>query len=1201
MLGRRVSFAPDDELETMHLFNKDGKAMGNMSPGTPQEQTLQMVAPTDQPNDLERASISAQQEAARQVNESLLQWGGGESLMMVPSLDVNDHDLSPLSMDLTSTSIDSRLMQQQQQGDQPQQQHTSELYLSGLNEHEEFALNGEQSTAQGGHASASGAQLGGQTYPTYGGADFTRNITCNVPALSTLVEEDEEAGDLVSEQRHQQQQQPGSPMQLTGELDSVPMQRLSSGEMSPELGVNMFSAFERVEGGHGIVHDSSPISPYVSQQLGLRPHATPDTPVTGNLRDKWGFNPGADDTLDVSHGHLVMGDKTYNHVYGSSLTGEITRAIGAGQLNPMAGSLVTARAQLVNAIMKQQPLFPDMAALPNSEQHTDRRDSQPAHELQNNLHSFPTAQNEPPTDPWGSQAAAASQPLQLLSPVESPGNPSPAPLQPTTHAAYAPSQTLNTWAPSPNQHQQQQQQGPYHQSASQPQLGSSQPPVATTAAAVPQSQPMAAHEPSSSSSRGTDGARAGTSLRLPGGTTQLLQHPNYTTHLLDDVSGRVGAGRAAASAAPVLRPADRTVKSSDVADGMLDEYTLDDFALPPTPSAPKSSSSTLPPLQQQQQQQHSQHLMHAPSMPSTRLPASSMLSGNYSSSNNAGLALLQKAAALPLPEEVAGEGAAGRVHATRSRPSNGPVPSSSQEERRQAEAHPITCQDFLSILGISFAEKVRRTSFLPKADPPPPEGFAATYEAAFVTGARCTEYQSTMQQMSARLAQVQSGLQATEADMAMSNPRMFQTVQASSSNELDRLKDQMILLRRICRLRATKAHKLTRIEFEEQLSNGLNRNMQQLQQELAFMRAELGSAQQLEQLFKSWQVDEADRTQQHSKKLEEAALHQRVVAAKQQRLSEAESSNTARASRVGGAQRGLQDLQAQCADVQQRKLQLQQKLAACQSSSSAAAAAPKQPNALAADMASRQRDLGILLGLQGLKVDVTGFAATQGWSMTVDGTAEVQVGMASLQASGNCSVGVTLLRKGACWEDVTHGLFRHAASSCLGSSNRLDDVPLPRLTPLLRSLHTQLGLASALAAQIPPLLQAFPLLGNASCPASLLLTFLNPATSTKIVVSLPASGLHHMCTVSPALGVRVVLPEVATALESGASICTVLQDIQPSEVYLQHVCTVMSTILLSSTGGQAEGGGAWAADSEVQMAARTPMRAGRVYDNPLFG
>lgn len=50
--------------------------------------------------------------------------------------------------------------------------------------------------------------------------------------------------------------------------------------------------------------------------------------------------------------------------------------------------------------------------------------------------------------------------------------------------------------------------------------------------------------------------------------------------------------------------------------------------------------------------------------------------------------------------------------------------------------------------------------------------------------------------------------------------------------------------------------------------------------------------------------------------------------------------------------------------MQQRKLQLQQKLAACQSSSSAAAAVPKQPNTLAADMQSRQQDLDILLGLQ---------------------------------------------------------------------------------------------------------------------------------------------------------------------------------------------------------------------------------------------
>lgn len=136
--------------------------------------------------------------------------------------------------------------------------------------------------------------------------------------------------------------------------------------------------------------------------------------------------------------------------------------------------------------------------------------------------------------------------------------------------------------------------------------------------------------------------------------------------------------------------ADRTVKSSDVADGMLDEYTLDDFALPPTPSAPKfSSSSAAAAPEQQQQPQHELHSMHSPIMPFQRAPLSS---SNYSSSNNnAGMALLQKAAALPLPQELSYAGEELGLHASRSRPVNG-LTMSSQKERKHVEVHPITCQ-----------------------------------------------------------------------------------------------------------------------------------------------------------------------------------------------------------------------------------------------------------------------------------------------------------------------------------------------------------------------------------------------------------------------------------------------------------------------------------------------------------------------------
>ncbi|KXZ55907.1 hypothetical protein GPECTOR_2g1458 [Gonium pectorale] len=49
------------------------------------------------------------------------------------------------------------------------------------------------------------------------------------------------------------------------------------------------------------------------------------------VRNRWGFNPGADDTLEVSFGRAVMGETTYNHVYGGASTGDITRAIKDGQ------------------------------------------------------------------------------------------------------------------------------------------------------------------------------------------------------------------------------------------------------------------------------------------------------------------------------------------------------------------------------------------------------------------------------------------------------------------------------------------------------------------------------------------------------------------------------------------------------------------------------------------------------------------------------------------------------------------------------------------------------------------------------------------------------------------------------------------------------------------------------------------------------
>eukprot|EP00195_Chlamydomonas_chlamydogama_P012601 CAMPEP_0202909496 /NCGR_PEP_ID=MMETSP1392-20130828/49447_1 /ASSEMBLY_ACC=CAM_ASM_000868 /TAXON_ID=225041 /ORGANISM="Chlamydomonas chlamydogama, Strain SAG 11-48b" /LENGTH=188 /DNA_ID=CAMNT_0049599257 /DNA_START=32 /DNA_END=595 /DNA_ORIENTATION=+ len=140
MRGRRVSFAPDPELETMHLFHKDVR-----------QQSEDMQLTDDITNGIAQAMP---------WNLSGLQPEPAPAKAVVqPTNAAASPGMSPLSMDLTNNSVEF----QQAYNRQP---HTSLQQL--------------QPAARGAH-------------------EYTHNITQNVPGLSTLVEEDEEANFDASE------------------------------------------------------------------------------------------------------------------------------------------------------------------------------------------------------------------------------------------------------------------------------------------------------------------------------------------------------------------------------------------------------------------------------------------------------------------------------------------------------------------------------------------------------------------------------------------------------------------------------------------------------------------------------------------------------------------------------------------------------------------------------------------------------------------------------------------------------------------------------------------------------------------------------------------------------------------------------------------------------------------------------------------
>lgn len=111
---------------------------------------------------------------------------------------------------------------------------------------------------------------------------FTRNITMNVPNLSTLVEEDEEAA-----------------MELTGQLGAGDPRSADSGDQGVSPARAQMGAGAGMAGGEPRLSAPSPISPYVLREMGrgLQGGGEDD-----EVRNRWGFTPGADDTLEVSYG-----------------------------------------------------------------------------------------------------------------------------------------------------------------------------------------------------------------------------------------------------------------------------------------------------------------------------------------------------------------------------------------------------------------------------------------------------------------------------------------------------------------------------------------------------------------------------------------------------------------------------------------------------------------------------------------------------------------------------------------------------------------------------------------------------------------------------------------------------------------------------------------------------------------------------------
>ncbi|PNH11293.1 hypothetical protein TSOC_001895, partial [Tetrabaena socialis] len=1125
LASRRVSFAPDDELETKHIFKEDSRDR-NSTGEFPMPSPLG-PAPTE---------LDTQPPYHAQP----LQLPGGQ-FATVPS----PGGLSPLSMDLTNNSFE-------------QQGGTAAAMAPAPNGRPASGLLPPQHQQP-------------QQHHHHYHADYTRNITMNVPNLSTLVEEDEEeyaAGDAG-----------GSGADVSSQPHASPGPSMGPGPRTNE-GARLLAM--------------SPISPFVLREMQRGREAAEEEEDVRNddVRNRWGFTPGADDTLEVSFGRAVMGEATYNHVYGSSTTGDITRAIkdghSTGQHHGQHGGVTRALASI--AASKSVAAA---AALPLPSEHDPgpaaagsaaaalrgfSTDAGPANDSTVPARRARAEVDAGFTGRGTAQPGAEGQPSRHA-PLQRHAEQPPAfaaPPQPRPGPPLSMAQPSNVHVPQPHQHA-------GHMAHNTP-FG-----VDNTTKLLEDDHTDAWRLPGHGSTydrgrlsvasnkvlapgyrRGAPGVGVGSeTTMLLGPTTQLLATGNtHTAQLLAETTNHKAAyerflqsmpGRQAPPAAGLppkagARPAhDATAVSSSVAElrraamqdstnmsmdlhvdangtsndllGDAGGLSLDAFVLPPEPTVNLS-------------QQHA------------------LLQGQL------------RALERQIHEELAYDG---------HRPPCSVLTA------------PLYClpvaQDFFSLIDVSFNDKVCRTSYLPQSDPPP-KTVAEVYEAAAVIAPHVNTYQAMMIEVSGRLANMQSRVQQLEGELSSDNPELFTAVQLASNAQLETIKDQFINLKKLCRVRTVKAIKQMHLHALDDLLVQLSRSKAQLQSELSAMTATTECFTQCTSNKASLTAAIARRCQEDDVQLQAVVQRKRTADGLLQRLEALRAQNAQRLQRLEKAraeQETAEQTRVPKEHLARERNGLETRSNELAARSMSSALTPGREGHLLQQVASKREEVEVLLGLHALRVDLCDMEKTGSFSMTFWGAYRVDC-TACIASSDSCSLRVGCLATAGRSSGLAPSVVAMlgVTASSLSCNVPRAGVPL-RLESISRHLQRMWRLTHHLdtcwlkhnCMQKPSVdLHAWD-----GGPA-LMLQFLNADTVTKVAISMPWLGALHADAVAPELRVQMqsLEPAVTQQQYCEALLSTVLSKLTPNAGFLPALCFTMSVTLQPGTrtieAGAAGSGGA---------------------------
>lgn len=910
------------------------------------------------------------------------------------------------------------------------------------------------------------------------------------------------------------------------------------------------------------------------------------SPIASAMKDKWGFIPGEDDTMQMrlnEQGRQMMGDVTYKHVYGDSTTTGVQQHLAAGGGGNTAHS--AARGLGLGGGMAAAPRqsFGSPLAAPA----VDGGDNGTTMRL------LADDEEDGGTGQWGQplhgghlttgRGSVGSNVLTGLATFRQ------------ANAAYMDStqQLLNatTQLLVDNETQGALEQFMQRVGRGRPDDGAalrpgSQPPPDRPAAPTRSSgtTPVAAAAAKSSAMAAASPAMA---MAAAGSPSPLLLVRVPTPSPIPS---------------PQLELAGADNGAGDTR-GLLEEHTLDDFALPPEPNAaaaneyhhnengPRPLGGTLRMTQTLQQPQ--------PASPATAVIAPQ----------------LKTPVAAPLTaHRTPATGAAGLVAA-----GDDDVTRQAQAQLEQLalaasqfgltkggllvahsvqKAVAITFHDFLQLVDLQFLDHMRRATSINVMDlatDPMPRTLSESYHLVGLPAVEVPLYKSTIAALQQEMSAKRARLAEAEEALARSNPSVFRAAQGASRGELEAIKSSMALLKKCCRTHTMTSWKQLRIGMEQQLDAALRDRLATLQTEQAFF-ATCGQQAALLRTTVEAMVD-----QMHAKMTEEVNAHDAAVAAAaglkalRRHLGQATSANAERRERLAAVTAQRDSLQASYERVILQKAELARKVAALKAQE--AQESPSKGQQAAAALVSRAEELDILAGLQSWRLQRTPAAAPeagassgqpqpqqQRWSLVFSDKLRLDISP-SAAAAGGFSCAVTVLPAGFQATPLLRQLLPHVQALCASSFA----ATKASLLHQVRAAAAQLGRMCDTLKQLDTLLLSWTHLSKVAIAGDCLeLSFVDVESEAKLAVRIPLTSLvslpHGALSCTPV----VELPGALGLTEAAAA--EALSKVGGGYWPLHQVCYLVTKLMVPSGSGAA-------AQASAALAAKTPLKT---YGNPLF-